>query len=67
MGELEGVRGAWGYPQGGMGAVSGAIAKAALAAGADIFTQQEAGAGRRHWPLNDCRNIFSFQIYLKSF
>jgi phytoene dehydrogenase-like protein len=43
MGELEGVRGAWGYPEGGMGAVSGAIAKAALAAGAQIFTQQEAG------------------------
>jgi hypothetical protein len=48
MGELEGVRGAWGYPEGGMGAVSGAIAKAALAAGAHIFTDQEAGGGGRH-------------------
>ena len=38
MGELEGVRGAWGYPQGGMGAVSGAIASSALAAGAEVFT-----------------------------
>ena len=46
MGELEGVRGAWGYPEGGMGAVSGAIAKAALAAGANIFTEQE--ERRRH-------------------
>jgi len=67
MGELEGVRGAWGYPQGGMGAVSGAIAKAALAAGADIFTQQEAGAGHRHGPLNNCRDNFSLKMYLKSF
>jgi len=41
MGELDGIRGAWGYPEGGMGAVSGAIAKAALAAGAEIFTEKE--------------------------
>ena len=38
MGELEGVRGAWGNPEGGMGAVSAAIAKSALAAGAHLFT-----------------------------
>ena len=38
MGELEGIRGAWGYPEGGMGAVSGAIAKSAQASGAHIFT-----------------------------
>eukprot|EP00092_Neocalanus_flemingeri_P033858 GFUD01036819.1.p1 GENE.GFUD01036819.1~~GFUD01036819.1.p1 ORF type:complete len:586 (+),score=126.61 GFUD01036819.1:107-1864(+) len=38
MGELEGIRGAWGYPEGGMGAVSGAIAKSAQASGAQIFT-----------------------------
>merc|ERR1712013_164944 len=38
MGELEGIRGAWGYPEGGMGAVSGAIAKSAHASGAQIFT-----------------------------
>ena len=30
MGELDGIRGAWGYPEGGMGAVSGAIAKSAI-------------------------------------
>ena len=36
MGELEGIRGAWGYPEGGMGAVSDAIAKSAQEAGADI-------------------------------
>ncbi|XP_023322264.1 pyridine nucleotide-disulfide oxidoreductase domain-containing protein 2 [Eurytemora carolleeae] len=41
MGELEGIRGAWGYPEGGMGAVSGAIAKSALAAGAEIYTSTE--------------------------
>ena len=38
MGELEGIRGAWGYPEGGMGAVSGAMAKSALASGAQLFT-----------------------------
>jgi len=38
MGELEGIRGAWGYPEGGMGAVSGAIAKSAQASGAHIYT-----------------------------
>jgi len=37
MGELEGIRGAWGYPEGGMGGVSNAIAKSALAAGAELF------------------------------
>ena len=29
MGELEGIKGAWGVPEGGMGAVSEAIAKSA--------------------------------------
>ena len=39
MGELEGVRGAWGYPEGGMGAVSDAIAKSAEASGAEIVVE----------------------------
>ena len=39
MGELEGIRGAWGYPEGGMGAVSDAIAKSAQEAGADIVVE----------------------------
>lgn len=38
MGEIDGVRGAWGYPRGGMGAVSQAIASAAKEAGATIVT-----------------------------
>ena len=38
MGELEGVRHAWGYPEGGMGAVSAAIARSAQASGAELFT-----------------------------
>ena len=38
MGELEGVRGAWGYPEGGMGAVSDALARSAQAHGAQMFT-----------------------------
>merc|ERR1719427_2175409 len=44
MGELEGVRGAWGYPEGGMGAVSAAIAKSALAAGAELYTDSPVAA-----------------------
>lgn len=40
MGELEGVKGAWGYVQGGMGAVSQAIADCATDYGAEIFTDE---------------------------
>jgi phytoene dehydrogenase-like protein len=39
MGELEGIRGAWGYPEGGMGAVSDAIAKSAELSGAEIVVE----------------------------
>ena len=39
MGELEGIRGAWGYPEGGMGAVSDAIAKSAESSGAEIIVE----------------------------
>ncbi|XP_036192291.1 pyridine nucleotide-disulfide oxidoreductase domain-containing protein 2 [Myotis myotis] len=38
MGGLEGMPGAWGYVQGGMGALSDAIASSATAHGASIFT-----------------------------
>lgn len=38
MGELEGIKGAWGYVKGGMGSVSIALAKAASKYGASIFT-----------------------------
>lgn len=41
MGEIEGVKGAWGYPEGGMGAVSEAIAKSAREAGVDIFVNSQ--------------------------
>ncbi|XP_074730130.1 LOW QUALITY PROTEIN: pyridine nucleotide-disulfide oxidoreductase domain-containing protein 2 [Strix uralensis] len=40
MGELEGRRGAWGYVAGGMGALSQAIACAAVAQGAHIFAEK---------------------------
>ncbi|XP_043845579.1 pyridine nucleotide-disulfide oxidoreductase domain-containing protein 2 isoform X2 [Dromiciops gliroides] len=40
MGGLEGKKGAWGYVEGGMGALSHAIAKAAAAHGANIFTEK---------------------------
>uniref|UniRef100_A0A4X2LJ88 Pyridine nucleotide-disulfide oxidoreductase domain-containing protein 2 n=1 Tax=Vombatus ursinus TaxID=29139 RepID=A0A4X2LJ88_VOMUR len=40
MGDLEGKKGAWGYVEGGMGALSHAIAKAAEAHGANIFTEK---------------------------
>ncbi|CAB3365815.1 Hypothetical predicted protein [Cloeon dipterum] len=41
MGELEGVKGAWGYPEGGMGAVTQAMASKAKSLGVDIFTDTE--------------------------
>ncbi|XP_008586872.1 PREDICTED: pyridine nucleotide-disulfide oxidoreductase domain-containing protein 2 isoform X2 [Galeopterus variegatus] len=41
MGSLEGMQGAWGYVQGGMGALSDAIASSATAHGASIFTDKE--------------------------
>ena len=37
MGELEGVKGAWGYVEGGMGSVSAAIARCAQDHGAHVF------------------------------
>ncbi|XP_078499685.1 pyridine nucleotide-disulfide oxidoreductase domain-containing protein 2 [Lissotriton helveticus] len=40
MGELEGKKGSWGYVEGGMGGVSQAIANAAAAHGAEIFTDK---------------------------
>ncbi|XP_051473765.1 pyridine nucleotide-disulfide oxidoreductase domain-containing protein 2 isoform X2 [Apus apus] len=40
MGELEGRRGAWGYVAGGMGALSQAIASAAVAHGVHIFPEK---------------------------
>ena len=38
MGQINGVRGDWGYPEGGMGAVTKALASAATSYGAHIFT-----------------------------
>ncbi|XP_026165064.1 pyridine nucleotide-disulfide oxidoreductase domain-containing protein 2 [Mastacembelus armatus] len=43
MGELEKEIGAWGYVEGGMGAVSQAIASAAQSYGVDIFTEKDVG------------------------
>ncbi|XP_028744690.1 LOW QUALITY PROTEIN: pyridine nucleotide-disulfide oxidoreductase domain-containing protein 2 [Peromyscus leucopus] len=40
MGSLEGLQGAWGYVQGGMGALSDAIASSATTHGASIFTEK---------------------------
>ncbi|XP_059803157.1 pyridine nucleotide-disulfide oxidoreductase domain-containing protein 2 isoform X1 [Hypanus sabinus] len=40
MGELEGVKGAWAYVEGGMGSLSNAIARAATVHGASIFTEK---------------------------
>ena len=41
MGEIEGVKGAWGYPEGGMGGVSNAIAKSAIQSGAEVVVDAE--------------------------
>ncbi|XP_008949014.1 pyridine nucleotide-disulfide oxidoreductase domain-containing protein 2 isoform X3 [Pan paniscus] len=43
MGGLEGMQGAWGYVQGGMGALSDAIASSATTHGASIFTEKVNG------------------------
>uniref|UniRef100_A0A3Q3K9S8 Pyridine nucleotide-disulfide oxidoreductase domain-containing protein 2 n=1 Tax=Monopterus albus TaxID=43700 RepID=A0A3Q3K9S8_MONAL len=43
MGELEKETGAWGYVEGGMGAVSQAVASAARSYGVDIFTEKDVG------------------------
>ncbi|XP_008072148.1 pyridine nucleotide-disulfide oxidoreductase domain-containing protein 2 [Carlito syrichta] len=40
MGGLEGTQGAWGFVQGGMGALSDAIASSATSHGASIFTEK---------------------------
>ncbi|XP_069756448.1 pyridine nucleotide-disulfide oxidoreductase domain-containing protein 2 isoform X2 [Narcine bancroftii] len=40
MGELEGIKGAWGYVEGGMGILSNTIASVATAHGASIFTEK---------------------------
>lgn len=40
MGELEGKKGAWGYVEGGMGALSESIARSARDKGAEIYTDQ---------------------------
>lgn len=40
LGECDGGRGRWGYPVGGMGSVSQAIAASAKQLGVEIFTSQ---------------------------
>ncbi|CAM1296679.1 PYROXD2 (predicted) [Pycnogonum litorale] len=40
MGQLEGIKGAWGYPEGGMGSVTQALAKSAESRGVRIFTER---------------------------
>ena len=40
MGEIDGMRNAWCYVAGGMGSVSGAIARSALSSGAHLFTEK---------------------------
>ncbi|XP_066277356.1 pyridine nucleotide-disulfide oxidoreductase domain-containing protein 2-like [Branchiostoma lanceolatum] len=40
MGELEGVKGAWGYVEGGMGAVSEAISRSAQEQGTTVLTEK---------------------------
>lgn len=40
MGGVEGEKGVWAYPQGGMGAVSQALAQSTRSHGAQVFTDQ---------------------------
>lgn len=41
MGEVDGVRGTWGYVEGGMGKLSQSIAKAAISHGAKVVTSKK--------------------------
>ncbi len=40
MGELEGIKGAWGYVEGGMGSVTQAMARSAISRGAHVFVNK---------------------------
>ena len=53
FGEVNGVKGAWGHAIGGMGAITQAMAKAAIAAGVDIRT----GCGVREVLVEDGRAV----------
>ncbi len=53
FGEADGVKGAWGHAIGGMGAITQAMAKAAIAAGAEIRT----GCGVREVIVEDGRAV----------
>jgi phytoene dehydrogenase-like protein len=57
FGEVNGKSGVWGHALGGMGAISEAIARAALARGATIRTGAAVAArfGRGHLGAGDCR------------
>src|SRR5206468_8014735 len=55
MGEIDGVFRAWGFAKGGNGSVSGAIARAARAAGVDIRT--EAAVARVHVQNGRARSV----------
>ena len=52
MGCLEGKKGAWGYVEGGMGAVSQAICNCAMDHGADVFVDKVIKE-ERFWISND--------------
>ena len=60
MGELEGIRGAWGYPEGGMGAVSDAIAKSAESSGAEIIVENPV----QKVLLNDPNFCYKFSSFI---
>lgn len=63
MGGLEGMQGAWGYVQGGMGALSDAIASSAAAHGASIFTEKVSGPSV---PSDDWRGSFQNLRFVSS-
>lgn len=52
MAAAGGVEGAWGYPEGGMGAVTQAMARSAQVAGAEIYTDQVRG--------KNCLQLFTY-------
>lgn len=75
MAEVCGIKGAWGYPEGGMGGVTQAMARAATEAGAHLYTSKVEEECLPHCCvsvcpslcLSLCLNVFWVTVLLSSF
>lgn len=69
MAETNGIKGAWGLPEGGMGAVTQAMAKSAAEVGVEMFVDQVgiddeslAMATKTIWDLTDILKVLCKSI-----